>query len=78
MEEWKLINCGIYYWLNYEGMKNYLQTKDLVNLNQDYHSGIPIKERFLRLVESVIIGLQLFIDLNTKSEYVSVTSSPPW
>jgi serine/threonine protein kinase len=46
-EEWNLLNWGIYYWLNSEGMKEYLNTHNLLALNINLDSGIPIKKPFI-------------------------------
>ncbi|GAA5218176.1 hypothetical protein ACFSJ3_15040 [Corallincola platygyrae] len=41
--QWDLDNWGIYYWANQEGMTKFQQTGDILHLNQDHNSGIPIK-----------------------------------
>ncbi|MFA5597961.1 MAG: hypothetical protein WDA26_10400 [Pusillimonas sp.] len=41
-EEWNFTNWGIYYWLNGDGFKNFLQTNDSTFINLK-DTGIPIK-----------------------------------
>lgn len=55
-EAWNLENWGIFYWLNTKGMKEYLKTNDLLSLNVDYDSGIPIKSPFYKAAEELIKG----------------------
>ena len=45
-ENWDLINWGLFYWANTNGMKKYLESNDLININEDYKSGVPIKTPF--------------------------------
>lgn len=42
-KEWSLINWGVYYWVNAQGMRDFLETGDPSFINQDISSGIPIK-----------------------------------
>lgn len=46
MPEWDLLNWGIYYWINSDGMKKYLETDSIKFLNKDIDSGVPIKKPF--------------------------------
>lgn len=55
-QEWNLENWGIYYWLNINGMKEYLKTNNLLTLNIDYNSGIPIKTSFREKAKELIDG----------------------
>ncbi len=43
---WDLVNWGLFYWANADGMKKYLKSNDLIHINIDYKSGIPIKTPF--------------------------------
>ena len=43
-DAWNLANWGIYYWVNQQGMRRFLQTGDAAYINQDVDSGIPIKK----------------------------------
>lgn len=43
-DAWNLANWGIYYWVNQQGMRRFLQSGDATYINQDVASGIPIKE----------------------------------
>lgn len=45
-EEWDLINWGIYYWLNSEGMKKFMETGDASFINESVEHGIPYKKQF--------------------------------
>lgn len=45
-ENWNLINWGLYYWANSQGMKAYRETKDPAQINIHESSGIPIKAPF--------------------------------
>lgn len=53
-EEWNFENWGIYYWVNQEGMKNFLETGDYSKINIDKDSGKPIKEPFTGIVENIL------------------------
>ncbi len=54
--EWNLSNWGIYYWLNSEGMKEYLRNNNLLALNIDLDSGVPIKAPFVNKAKELIEG----------------------
>ncbi|NLO91109.1 MAG: hypothetical protein GX410_03840 [Elusimicrobia bacterium] len=43
-EEWNLLNWGIYYWVNNQGMKKFLKTKDASHINSSVERGIPVKD----------------------------------
>lgn len=43
-EEWNFENWGIYYWANSKGMKEFLETRDVLKINIDNTSGKPIKD----------------------------------
>jgi len=53
-DEWNLQNWGIFYWLNSAGMKEYLQTQNLLALNINLSSGKPIKAPFENNVSELI------------------------
>lgn len=53
-EKWNLENWGIYYWVNSEGFKKFLQTNDASFINEDVGSGIPIKEPYRHKVKSIL------------------------
>ena len=44
LEEWNFENWGIYYWANSQGMKEFLETRDILKINIDCNSGKPIKD----------------------------------
>ncbi len=46
MQEWNLENWGIYYWANNEGEREYLSSGNILAINKDASSGIPIKNNF--------------------------------
>ena len=50
--QWDLYNWGIYYWANSRGMKQYLKTGDILNINQSFESGRPIKHSLEAVVET--------------------------
>jgi TP53 regulating kinase and related kinases len=43
-EIWDLPNWGAYYWANSKGMRGYLDSGDITNINRDTHSGVPHKD----------------------------------
>ena len=43
-DAWNLANWGIYYWVNQQGMRRFLQSGDAAYINQDLTSGVPIKK----------------------------------
>lgn len=53
-KEWDLTHWGIFYWANNEGMKKYLETGDILMINESVDSGIPIKKPFIDKVEDWI------------------------
>ncbi len=53
-ENWNLLNWGLYYWVNSQGMKAYRETKDPNQINISESSGVPIKEPFKEQVKSWI------------------------
>jgi predicted Ser/Thr protein kinase len=55
MEEWDLLNWGIYYWANFDGMAKFLETNDASYINVDLKKGIPIKGPFERKTRNWIL-----------------------
>ena len=53
-EDWNLENWGLFYWVNNEGMKKFLDTGDASAINADQEKGIPIKEPFILEVKRII------------------------
>lgn len=45
-EQWNFTNWGIYYWLNIDGMKQFIDTGDSGFINADINNGIPHKKPF--------------------------------
>lgn len=41
-EEWDFTHWGIWYWVNQEGMKTFLETGNHLAINKDDHSGKPL------------------------------------
>lgn len=54
-EKWDLPNWGIYYWANYDGMKQFLKTNDPRWINDSIEEGIPIKNNLDKIVRQWII-----------------------
>lgn len=50
--KWDLANWGLFYWANTKGMKAYRETKDPTKINENYNSGVPIKQPFIETVAS--------------------------
>jgi len=53
-ENWNIRNWGLYYWVNVEGMRKYLETGDASGINADQNKGIPVKEPFEAEVNQLI------------------------
>jgi len=53
-EDWNLENWGLFYWINNEGMKKFLDTGDASAINADQEKGVPIKEPFVSEVKRII------------------------
>lgn len=50
IEEWDLLNWGIYYWANSQGMAEFLLTGNASAINESHDKGIPHKAAFECLV----------------------------
>lgn len=57
-EAWDLRRWGIYYWLNREGMRRFLDTGDAGRLNESLSCGLPVKKPFEQPAEQVMNGLE--------------------
>ena len=53
-DDWDFENWGIYYWLNTNGMKEFIKTDNPLAINQFADSGIPIKESFEKKAQQII------------------------
>lgn len=53
-DAWNLKNWGLYYWVNNEGMKKFLDTGDAGFINEDQQRGIPFKKQFTAKVNEII------------------------
>ena len=53
-DEWNFENWGIYYWVNIQGMNEFVETGNHLAINQDDNSGKPIKEQFKDSVFALI------------------------
>jgi hypothetical protein len=53
-ENWNLENWGIYYWVNQDGMKKFLETGDGKFINKNPEKGIPIKEGLTSKIAELI------------------------
>ncbi|MCC7429203.1 hypothetical protein IT568_00020 [bacterium] len=54
-EQWNFENWGIFYWLNSKGMKIFLETKNILAINQTLESAIPVKEPFLQQAKKILL-----------------------
>ncbi len=52
--QWDLINWGLYYWANKEGLAAYFKTGDPLSINVSAESGKPITEPFREIVNDWI------------------------
>lgn len=52
--KWDLANWGLFYWANTKGMRAYNETKDPTKINESANSGVPIKQPFIKTVNSWI------------------------
>jgi len=50
--KWNLVNWGLYYWLNQDGMRQFLESGDARFINADTQKGIPIKNGFEEQINS--------------------------
>ena len=53
-EEWNLLNWGIYYWVNTQGMMDFLRTGDPKLINRDVDAGLPIKAGLQEEVDRLV------------------------
>jgi len=53
-QEWNLPNWGIFYWLNTNGMRQFLKTGNASFINQSLDSGIPIKAPFQEKAKELV------------------------
>jgi len=54
LEEWDLVNWGIYYWANPHGFKQFLALGDAKHINQNLEKGIPYKKEFEHIIQNWI------------------------
>lgn len=53
-DTWNLENWGLYYWVNEQGMKQFLETGNARFINEDIEKGIPYKNGFTGKVEEIL------------------------
>ncbi|NCC72382.1 MAG: hypothetical protein EOM06_03215 [Sphingobacteriia bacterium] len=53
-EEWNLQNWGLYYWVNQQGMKKFIETGDASAINENVEKGIPYKADYAQKVDALL------------------------